>query len=92
MEELENKFTQVAELVKKVKTQPTDKELLKLYGLYKQITIGDINIDKPSLLSFQAKTKYNAWYNLRGKKKVDCIQEYVLFSIEIIKKYGLKEN
>ena len=92
MEELENKFTQVAELVKKVKTQPTDKELLKLYGLYKQITIGDINIEKPSLLSFQAKTKYNAWYNLKGKKKVDCIQEYVLFSIEIIKKYGLKEN
>ena len=31
MEELQNKFTQVANLVKKVKTQPTDKELLKSY-------------------------------------------------------------
>jgi diazepam-binding inhibitor (GABA receptor modulating acyl-CoA-binding protein) len=92
MEELENKFTQVAELVKKVKTQPSDEELLKLYGLFKQITVGDINIEKPSLLSFKAKAKYNAWYNLRGKKKIDCIQEYVLFAVGVIKKYGLKEN
>ena len=92
MEELQNKFTQVADLVKKVKTQPSDEELLKLYGLFKQITVGDINIEKPSLLSFKAKAKYNAWYNLRGKKKIDCIQEYVLFAVEVIKKYGFKEN
>ena len=92
MDELEKKFNQVAKMVKKVKTQPSDEELLKLYGLYKQVTVGDINITKPSILSIKAKSKYNAWSKLKGKSKVDCIKEYVLFAIEVIKKYGLKEN
>lgn len=92
MDELEKKFNQVAEMVKKVKTQPSNEELLKLYGLYKQVTVGDINIKKPSILSIQATSKYNAWSKLRGKNRIDSINEYVLFAIEVIKKYGLKEN
>lgn len=37
-------FEKMAEDVKQVKTRPTDKELLNLYGLYKQSLVGDINI------------------------------------------------
>lgn len=33
----------MAEDVKKVKTQPTDQELLDLYSLYKQAIVGDVN-------------------------------------------------
>lgn len=33
-------FEKYAELVKKLKTQPSDNDLLKLYGLYKQVTVG----------------------------------------------------
>ncbi len=33
----------MAEDVKKVKTRPSDQELLDLYGLYKQAVVGDIN-------------------------------------------------
>lgn len=36
-------FEKIAEDVKKVKTRPTDQELLDLYGLYKQAVVGDVN-------------------------------------------------
>lgn len=41
--DLQAEFEKVAEDVKKVKTKPSDQELLDLYGLYKQATVGDIN-------------------------------------------------
>lgn len=40
---LQAEFEKIAEDVKKVKTRPTDQELLDLYGLYKQATVGDVN-------------------------------------------------
>ncbi|CAJ1062225.1 acyl-CoA-binding domain-containing protein 7 isoform X2 [Xyrichtys novacula] len=36
-------FEKMAEDVKKVKTRPTDQELLDLYGLYKQAIVGDVD-------------------------------------------------
>ena len=41
-------FTKAAEDVKKLQTSPTDEELLELYGLYKQATVGDINTGEPA--------------------------------------------
>lgn len=40
-------FDHAAGDVRKLKTTPTDEELKELYGLYKQATIGDINIGIP---------------------------------------------
>ena len=40
---MQAEFDQIAGDVKKVKTRPGDQELLDLYGLYKQATVGDIN-------------------------------------------------
>lgn len=40
---LQAEFEKIAEDVKKVKTRPTDQELLDLYGLYKQAVVGDVN-------------------------------------------------
>ena len=36
----------------------TDDELLQIYGLYKQATVGDNNTDKPGMLDFKGKKKY----------------------------------
>lgn len=40
------KFNKAAEDVKKLKAKPTDEELLELYALYKQATVGDCNTSK----------------------------------------------
>jgi len=36
-------FLESAEKVKHLKTKPNDGEMLELYGLYKQATVGDVN-------------------------------------------------
>ena len=41
-------FEKIAEDVKKMKTRPSDLQLLDLYGFYKQAVVGDINIGMPS--------------------------------------------
>jgi acyl-CoA-binding protein len=41
---MQAEFERVADDVKKVKSRPSDQELLDMYGLYKQAIFGDINI------------------------------------------------
>lgn len=36
-------FQKAAEEVKHLKTKPTDAEMLEIYSLYKQATVGDVN-------------------------------------------------
>ncbi|KAI9476038.1 MAG: acyl-CoA-binding protein [Benjaminiella poitrasii] len=42
-----------------------DKKLY-FYGLFKQATIGDCNIEKPGLFDFVARAKYDAWQGFKG--------------------------
>ncbi|XP_069504497.1 acyl-CoA-binding domain-containing protein 7 [Ambystoma mexicanum] len=82
-------FDQYAEDVKKVKTRPTDDELKELYGLYKQATVGDINIDAPGILDLKGKAKWEAWNLRKGTSKEDAMAAYISKAKEIIDKYGL---
>lgn len=42
-------FEKAAADVKKLKSKPTDEEMLELYSLYKQGTVGDCNTGKTRL-------------------------------------------
>lgn len=58
--------------------RPSNETLLHLYSLYKQATIGDVNVDPPSNpFDFVNKAKYDAWVGLRGKTKEEAMKEYV---------------
>lgn len=46
--------------------QAADEQNLQFYGLFKQATIGDCNIDRPGLFDFVARAKYDAWQNFKG--------------------------
>uniref|UniRef100_A0A915CY46 ACB domain-containing protein n=1 Tax=Ditylenchus dipsaci TaxID=166011 RepID=A0A915CY46_9BILA len=48
-------FEEAAEQVKKLKKTPSNDELLELYALYKQATVGDNNTDKPGMLDMKGK-------------------------------------
>uniref|UniRef100_A0A9J8C8U0 Acyl-CoA-binding protein n=1 Tax=Cyprinus carpio carpio TaxID=630221 RepID=A0A9J8C8U0_CYPCA len=39
----EAEFQKAAEEVKQLKAKPTDAEMLEIYSLYKQATVGDVN-------------------------------------------------
>ncbi|XP_070767562.1 acyl-CoA-binding domain-containing protein 7 [Enoplosus armatus] len=82
-------FDKMAEDVKKVKTRPTDQELLDLYGLYKQAVVGDINTDRPGMLDLKGKAKWDAWNSRKGMSQDDAMSAYITLAKEVISKYGL---
>ncbi|XP_062395060.1 acyl-CoA-binding domain-containing protein 7 [Sardina pilchardus] len=86
---LQAEFEQHAEDVKKVKSRPTDQELLDMYGYYKQATVGDVNIDRPGMLDMKGKAKWDAWNSRKGMSKEDAMTAYVALAKEIIAKYGM---
>ncbi|GME81698.1 unnamed protein product [Ambrosiozyma monospora] len=81
-------FTEKANAVQNLTKKPTDDELLKLYGLYKQATVGDVNTTKPGVFDFKGKYKWEAWEALKGKSQADAEKEYIAFVNELLAKYA----
>lgn len=71
---------------------PTNKELLELYGWYKQATVGDINIPRPFVINIKDTAKWDAWNEKKGKDVYTSEVEYITFLNILIKKYGLNKN
>lgn len=85
---LDDQFTKAQSLLVKLENMPSKDEILQVYGLYKQSTVGDININKPAMFSFdlKAKAKYSAWKKLRGIDKADAKKQYVDLVLSLHKK------
>jgi len=78
---VQEKFKAAVEAVNHLSSKPSDDDLLQLYGLYKQATVGDINTSRPGMMSmdFKGKAKWDAWNKEKGKSKEQAMQEYVDF-------------
>lgn len=74
---LEQQFLLAKEQILQLTEKPSNEVLLKLYGLYKQGSLGDIDLEKPGVFDFVAKAKYNAWEQLKGMSKADAMQQYI---------------
>lgn len=46
----------------------SDNNKLELYGLFKQVTVGNNETAKPGMLDFKGKAKWESW---NGKKNLD---------------------
>lgn len=46
-------FTKAAADVNKLKEKPSDEDLLEIYGLYKQATVGDVNTSRPGMFDLK---------------------------------------
>jgi acyl-CoA-binding protein len=69
--------------VKELPEKPGNQDLLKLYALYKQATIGDVGGDRPGMMDFVGRAKYDAWAELSGTSKEDAEQAYVALVEEL---------
>ena len=76
MTDLEQKFQKYISKVQNLK-YIEDENKLYLYGNYKQIIYGDININKPSFLDIKEYKKWNAWNNCKGIKKEKAMRNYI---------------
>jgi hydroxymethylglutaryl-CoA reductase (NADPH) len=76
---LEEAFEKAQALVVKLSNPPSKEVILNIYGLYKQASCGDVNIERPGFFStdFKAKAKFDAWVTKKGMKKDDAMKEYI---------------
>lgn len=81
-------FLIAADTVKKLAQTPGSDDLQILYGYYKQATIGDINIEKPSFLNWKDGKKWEAWNSCKSMSQYDAEVKYILFVNELIQKFG----
>ena len=51
--------------------------LLHLYALFKQATVGDISGDRPGMMDFKGRAKYDAWSARKGITKEQAQRDYV---------------
>ena len=76
--ELTDQFQQAVADSKNLRDKPANNILLKLYALYKQSTVGDVNTDAPvNPIDFVAKVKYSAWEELKGKSSESAMKDYI---------------
>lgn len=69
------------------KYNPNDRTKLKLYGLYKQATVGDCNTQRPGMFgAMKDKYKWDAWNEQKGKSKDDAMKGYISLVEEIKRK------
>merc|ERR1711862_633327 len=77
MASLQEQFDTAAEEVKKLTKKPTDEEMLEVYALFKQGTVGDINTERPGMLDFKGKAKWDAWEKKKGMSQDDAKTAYI---------------
>lgn len=90
-EETFNKAAAAIKASANEKIKMTDDELLQLYSLFKQATVGDNNTNKPGMLDFKGKAKWEAWNKVKGKSKEESQVEYTAIAKGLLEKYNLQK-
>ncbi|XP_039959215.1 acyl-CoA-binding protein [Bactrocera neohumeralis] len=86
----QEEFDKAAENVKNLNSTPSDNDLLELYSLFKQATVGDCNTDKPGFLDFKGKAKWEAWNTRKGTSQDEAKTAYVEKVKALVETHGLK--
>ena len=70
MDEFQQAVAYVNSLPKDGPVTVTNADKLQLYGWYKRVTAGDALPERPGMLAFESKSKWDAW-DARGIDDVD---------------------
>jgi diazepam-binding inhibitor (GABA receptor modulator, acyl-CoA-binding protein) len=81
-------FSSAQTRVKQLSRTPASDELLELYAHYKQATSGDVSGDRPGMLDFKARAKFDAWSARKGNGKDQAMAAYVALVEKLVAKYG----
>lgn len=75
--DLDAQFEAAAEASKTLPERPDNATLLKLYALYKQGSVGDVQGSKPGFTDPVGRAKFDAWDKLMGMSTDEAKQAYV---------------
>ena len=77
MSDLNAAFEASVAASKELTERPDNATLLKIYGLYKQATLGDNTEKKPGFGDMVGRAKWDAWNNLKGTGSDAAKQQYM---------------
>ena len=77
MADLKSAVEQASKDIQTLSERPDNATLLRLYGLYKQGSEGDVKGDKPGFFDFVGTAKDEAWAKLKGTAPEDAQKKYV---------------
>jgi diazepam-binding inhibitor (GABA receptor modulator, acyl-CoA-binding protein) len=75
--DLKDRFEDAQKRAKELTKTPSNDDLLELYALYKQGTLGDVTGSRPGMLDLKGRAKFDAWSGKKGMSKDDAMQRYV---------------
>lgn len=72
----------------KVNKTLSNDELLDLYALYKQSTVGNCNTSRPGMMDFKGKAKWDAWDGKKGTSQDEAKKRYMELAKKMAEKHG----
>jgi acyl-CoA-binding protein len=77
MSELKTRFEQAVADSKQLPERPDNMTMLKIYALYKQSTVGDVEGSRPGFTDMVGRAKWDAWNELKGKPSDEAMEAYI---------------
>lgn len=77
MSDLQTRFDAAVANSKNLSERPDNATLLRIYGLYKQATVGDNAEKKPGFADMVGRAKWDAWNGFKGTSKDEAMQRYI---------------
>ncbi len=74
---IQDDFEKAQENVKGLKVAPDTHKLLELYAFYKQATSGDATGERPGMMDFRGRAKFDAWTGVKGTSKEAAMEAYI---------------
>jgi len=74
---LQAQFEQAQADSKNLPERPDNMTLLKIYGLFKQASVGDATGERPGFTDMVGRAKFDAWDALKGTGADDAKQQYI---------------
>jgi acyl-CoA-binding protein len=82
---LTESFDDAQKRVKTLTESPSNDELLELYALFKQATVGDVSGSRPGMMDFKGRAKFDAWTKKKGTSKDGAMTGYVALVNRLVK-------
>ena len=82
-------FSAAPARVKQLTRTPSSDELLDLYACYKQANTGDAQGERPGLLDFKGRAKFDAWAGRKGWPQDRAMTAYIELVAKLVAKYGI---
>lgn len=89
---LEERFETAVEEVNKLPNKPQQEDLLKLYGLYKRVTVGICNTEKPWAVQVEASLKWNAWNDVSPLTINQAMTTYIMLVNKLFRDNNIFKN